>query len=93
MSSTLTAGLKKEAVIRYTEYVINEAKLYCKKEHLFCGNKKTLEQFVVDMLNRGKREHALHTEKELLTYIKLSLLLGYGFEEDPVFSSLGTFIL
>lgn len=92
MSSTLVNGLRRESVMNYVNFAIEEAKSYSKQTQLFYPDQKSLEKFVINRLNHGKQQYALTTENNLLTYVKLSLLLGYNFEEDPFFSSLTSWI-
>ena len=92
LSEKLVGGLKKEVFDRFLQRVKAHIKKLCDTEHIPYLDDRSLESFVLESIKRGEELHNLTTQDDLLEYVTICALLGFGFEEDPFYTSLNVFI-
>jgi len=87
LSTTLITGLEEDAYLRFVDRcVIYASKLLQEDEKKI--ETKQVRAFVSVALNRAKNTLYLKEEKDFFDYIRLCILLGYEFEDEPFYAPL-----
>ena len=91
LSNELVSGLREESRVRFYDQAVLQAEEVL-KEYGVGHDKEGVPAFVNSVLKKGYTELFLQTEEQLLDYVKICILLGYNYEDDPFYAVLDEII-
>jgi hypothetical protein len=91
LSSELVSGLREESRFKFYDKAVLHAKEVL-KEYAMGHDKEGVPAFVNSVLKKGYAALFLQTEEQLLDYVKICIVLGHNYEDDPFYTVLDEII-